>query len=242
VAVRLTMADGWHTYWTNPGDAGLPTKIRWQLPEGFRAGPIQWPFPSTFRTESVASYGYDGEVWLLNELTAAETLEPGTSVPVAARVEWLQCKDLCIQGAADLAVELPVRPADGPSLDPSRAEEFLAARARLPRPSAGWDVQAAHRKKQILVRAIPPADLLTEAWSVVGLFPQEPAVIEHAAPQSSTPLDHGYLIEVVRSRFAATPPPQLRAVLVLRGPQAGGEVPVQAVELQTPIASKAAWK
>jgi thiol:disulfide interchange protein DsbD len=22
----------WHTYWKNPGDSGLPTELRWELP------------------------------------------------------------------------------------------------------------------------------------------------------------------------------------------------------------------
>src|SRR5688572_21349047 len=45
VALKLRHTKGWHTYWRNPGDSGLPTTIRWQLPEGVRAGEIQWPMP-----------------------------------------------------------------------------------------------------------------------------------------------------------------------------------------------------
>ncbi|HET6522033.1 MAG TPA: protein-disulfide reductase DsbD domain-containing protein, partial [Geminicoccaceae bacterium] len=43
VALRLRMAEGWHTYWRNPGDSGLPTTIEWTLPEGFEASEIVWP-------------------------------------------------------------------------------------------------------------------------------------------------------------------------------------------------------
>ena len=32
VALRLTMDRGWHTYWRNPGDSGLPTTLEWKLP------------------------------------------------------------------------------------------------------------------------------------------------------------------------------------------------------------------
>ena len=34
VALRLKHAKDWHTYWRNPGDSGLPTKIEWKLPDG----------------------------------------------------------------------------------------------------------------------------------------------------------------------------------------------------------------
>ena len=43
--VRLRMVPGWHTYWKFPGDAGLPTEIKWDLPAGWEVGAIQWPTP-----------------------------------------------------------------------------------------------------------------------------------------------------------------------------------------------------
>ena len=36
VDVRLTVAPGWHVYWQNPGDSGLPTEIGWVLPRRLR--------------------------------------------------------------------------------------------------------------------------------------------------------------------------------------------------------------
>ena len=45
VALRLVMERGWHTYWQNAGDSGLPTTLAWKLPDGLKAGPIQWPAP-----------------------------------------------------------------------------------------------------------------------------------------------------------------------------------------------------
>ena len=34
IGLRLTHEPHWHTYWINPGDSGLPTKLTWHLPEG----------------------------------------------------------------------------------------------------------------------------------------------------------------------------------------------------------------
>src|SRR5260370_19124521 len=45
VGLRLRMEPHWHTYWKNPGDSGLPTKIQWVLPDGLKAGGIQRAFP-----------------------------------------------------------------------------------------------------------------------------------------------------------------------------------------------------
>ena len=69
LALRLKMADGWHTYWRNPGDSGLPTTITWKLPDGVGVGAIQWPAPRTLPTGPLVNYGYEGEVLLLTGLT-----------------------------------------------------------------------------------------------------------------------------------------------------------------------------
>jgi thiol:disulfide interchange protein DsbD len=37
LAIHIQLDDGWHTYWRNPGDAGMRPQIRWQLPLGMEA-------------------------------------------------------------------------------------------------------------------------------------------------------------------------------------------------------------
>ena len=34
LAIRMHTSPGWHGYWLNPGDAGLPMQVDWQLPAG----------------------------------------------------------------------------------------------------------------------------------------------------------------------------------------------------------------
>ena len=53
VALRIRHDPHWHTYWRQPGDSGLPTRIDWTLPAGWQAGEIRWPAPS--RRSSVES-------------------------------------------------------------------------------------------------------------------------------------------------------------------------------------------
>jgi thiol:disulfide interchange protein DsbD len=48
LALGQQIESGWHPYWSNPGESGLPTTIDWRLPQGFRAGPIVWPVPERF--------------------------------------------------------------------------------------------------------------------------------------------------------------------------------------------------
>jgi len=65
VGLLLRMAPGWHTYWKFPGDAGIPTEIKWNLPPGWAAGEIQWPTPLRLvEPGDIEIYGYHDEVLL----------------------------------------------------------------------------------------------------------------------------------------------------------------------------------
>ncbi|HXR05323.1 MAG TPA: protein-disulfide reductase DsbD domain-containing protein, partial [Verrucomicrobiae bacterium] len=75
--VDMKMEPGWHTYWKNPGEAGMATKIEWQLPPGVTAGEIQWPLPEKLPPAEVTTYGYNDEVALLVPLKLATNLPAG---------------------------------------------------------------------------------------------------------------------------------------------------------------------
>src|SRR5579862_5631242 len=105
--VHLKMESGWHTYWKNPGDAGMATKIKWQLPPGVTAGETEWPLPQKLPPEEVTTYGYDDEVILLVPLKLAADLKPG-SLDLKAKVSWLECKEQCIPASATVQATLNV--------------------------------------------------------------------------------------------------------------------------------------
>lgn len=97
---------GWHTYWENPGDAGLPTTLTWSLPEGFTASHIDWPAPTRMNEGPLAIYAYDGTTLLPVTITPRATTDHEVTLKV--RAEALVCKDICIPASADLELTLPV--------------------------------------------------------------------------------------------------------------------------------------
>ena len=99
VGVHLKMEPGWHTYWKNPGEAGMATKIVWHLPQGVTAGDIQWPLPEKLPPAEVTTYGYENEVMLLVPLKLAGDVKPGP-LALSAKVSWLECKEQCLPGDA----------------------------------------------------------------------------------------------------------------------------------------------
>jgi thiol:disulfide interchange protein DsbD len=139
VALEENIRPGWHTYWINPGDAGAPTEIKWTLPAGWRAGPIQWPYPERVPVGPLMDYGYDGRLWLLTRLTTPREAKPGDIVTLKAAANWLVCKEVCVP--EDTTLILPLSISARPTAPYATIEDdFAAARARLPQP-APWPVR-----------------------------------------------------------------------------------------------------
>lgn len=135
VGLHQRIAPHWHTYWRNPGDSGLATRLDWQLPAGAQAGPIQWPIPQHFEIGPVTNYGYADAVTLLTEVSLPSTLPVGSQVPIEVEANWLVCHEVCIPQKARLGLSLPVVAADAPAspIDPL----ITQARAQLPQ-SPTW--------------------------------------------------------------------------------------------------------
>lgn len=106
VSIRLTMAEGWHTYSKDPGEAGVATHIIWDLPSGVSVSEISWPDPIAFDTSGVVSYGYSDKVDLVSHISLPLNWPIGQVLEIKAKVQWLACKEICIPGEAPVALSL----------------------------------------------------------------------------------------------------------------------------------------
>ena len=194
VGLRLKMAPGWHTYWKNPGDAGLPTKLTWTLPEGFTAGPIQWPRPERISLPPLMSYGYNDEVLLPVEITPSGLARPGARAP-GGEADWLECKETCLPGKAELELTLPV---EARTRAAARGAAVRQARGRLPgacpragRSSAG--AEAAGRScSPFAPRRRPPQPRRISS--------RRPQVVEYAEPQRLERTGDGFTLDADAGR------------------------------------------
>ncbi len=117
LGVLLQPTQGWHTYWENPGDAGIPTTLEWTLPEGVKAGDIQWPTPTRIHEDTLAIYGYVGDVLLPVTITVPQNFTE-SSLPVKVKAEWLVCNNICVPENAELSLDIPI------SETPAETQEF----------------------------------------------------------------------------------------------------------------------
>ena len=106
LGLKIVHKKGWHTYWLNPGDSGLPTQLQWQLPPGLQAGDIAWPVPQRLPIGPLMNHGYEGTLLLPVPLTVDKPLAEGP-LTIRLRADWLVCENVCIPEGGDFSLTLP---------------------------------------------------------------------------------------------------------------------------------------
>ncbi len=223
----MKMRAGWHTYWKNPGDAGLPLRIKWSLPGGFVAGPIEWPAPERIPAGPVMSYGYTREVLLPVEITPPGRIA-ADSITIAGTFDWLECSEVCLPGSAALDVTLPVRPE--PSAPGPAASLFAEARSRMPRTPTGWSFSAEAGPRAISLAIRVPAGFSARR---AYLFLDQPLVADFGAPQGFERAQGGYRLTMAPAPNAPRPPERLTGVLVFD--ERAGMKPRTALRVDVPV-------
>jgi thiol:disulfide interchange protein DsbD len=162
VAVAFSMDGGWHIYWENPGDAGVPTDIEWQA-EDVEFGPLKWSAPELFtESDSMTVFGYDGRIVLFSEATVAD--DARESIELTARVDYLACDNACMPGEARLERTIPVEEETKPA-DSEVLSALDTYNARVPRPASeyGLDVEVAYSQTPLRPGDTVEAALAIEA-------------------------------------------------------------------------------
>lgn len=220
VAVRMALKPGWHVYWRNPGDSGLPPEVIWTLPAGFSAGPIRWPVPERIPVATLMNYGYEGEAVLLVPVTPPPSLDPARPVRLAAKLSYLVCETECVPGAADLALTLPVTREAAP--DPGTRDLFARAREALPVPSP-WPARLSHEGDR-LVLSLDAAGLRPETFGKAAFFPYAETALDNAAEQGLTVDASGIHLTLTRADPAEPAPATLPGVLTIEQDAGSGPV------------------
>jgi thiol:disulfide interchange protein DsbD len=184
VGLLLRMAPGWHTYWKFPGDAGIPTELKWKLPEGWKVGEIQWPIPlKTNDPGDIQTYGYQDEILLMQEITPPASMGDST-VRLAADARWLVCEKICIPGNASLQLALPRSTTNAPA----NTEIFARFRRLLPRNWPGPKIAAADwtRSGRNLRLSVKSATLANYPSVDFYPLPEGETVVGHPKLESRT--------------------------------------------------------
>jgi len=215
LALAMKPEKDWHGYWENPGDAGIPTSVKWTLPAGVSVGPLRYPVPQRLIVQGLMNYVYEAPYAHLMTLTVPANIKAGTAIRISGAASWLVCSpSICVPERGTVAIDLTA--GDG-AIAPADRARFDAWRAKLPL-TLGQPGRFEQKGDRIRL-AIPfPA---SRTISAPYFYPTSEGVIDYAAPQSVSRKGNMLIVDVKAAPTAASSRPTRLAGVLAIGPNRG---------------------
>lgn len=218
LGLAMKLDPEWHSYWMNPGDAGLGTKMKWSETKGATISDVIYPTPHYIPTPPLASYGYENEVMLLLDAVAPNAWKPGDTVTLTGQTDFLVCREVCLPAREAVSVTLRV----GKEIEENSnwARAFARTRAAIPKAVSeiqGLSVSAARAEGGYLlaVKSETPADLKQIPLEKLHFFAADPGTIQHAGEQVRQLVGGELVLFAPISEYSRAPAERLRGLLAL---------------------------
>jgi DsbC/DsbD-like thiol-disulfide interchange protein len=223
VALQLTPDKGWHTYWQNPGAAGMPTSVKWELPEGISVSELQFPAPHVFESTNMKFLGYKDEIFLLAELRISKDTKPG-KYEIIGNASWLACIDIeCIPGDAKTKVSIDVLPAKQNTVASTSAETITKAEGKIPPAAKGWSGVCKRIDNKLELRIKPPQGIKLDASGLNVFIVQQSVVVD--GETTDWKIEDGEIIgQLPVSEYLKELPPIIDLVLLETGHEIGVKI------------------
>jgi len=204
---------GWHVYWVNPGDSGLPPSVEWSLPNGINAEAMLFPAPKRLPLGPLMDYGYEQVVVFPIHMRVSHAAD-GSVGHVQAKVDWIVCREVCLPGRALLGYDYKF---DGVSFSmppPISLSERMVLETLKNLPVALSAGKATlERKGDQFELSVDVGTQITKA----EVFPLEPNIIVNSAPQKVQPTATGARILLQRDPSLGADPLQISMVVECAG-------------------------
>ena len=139
LGLHFDLPEGWHIYWTNPGDSGMPTEATFTGPAGATFSPPRYPAPERIEpTQGIVNYAYSDEAALFT--TALVPPDTTGRFKASAEATWLLCREVCVYQSGRASVSVPVARRPG-QVKLANSRWLARARSRVPAPleePAAW--------------------------------------------------------------------------------------------------------
>jgi len=177
LGLDVKLANGWHTYWRSPGEAGLPPQLDWSRSQdddaNLESATLLYPAPRRYTAYGLETIGYrDHVVFPIDVLLRHK----GKTLHADVAVDLLVCSSICVPKHFDLKLDVPAGVAT-PSAD---SELLHQARAQLPSDpdSAGLLLESIANDGQNLTFKITSRNALTDP----DIFVEDDKNIGFSAP------------------------------------------------------------
>lgn len=165
-ALRITLDDGWKTYWRAPGDTGIPPSFDLGASENLAGIALHWPSPEISYQNGVRSLGFSGQLILPIEVTPARD----GAVRLAGVVQIGVCEDVCLPVTFDFDAVLPNGGTQSAAIATALMEAPVSAR------------DADLRSATCRIKPIDGGAEVTAVLTLPRTAPQEIVVVETADP------------------------------------------------------------
>lgn len=187
--VEIRLDPGWHTYWRDPGDSGVPPTFDFAGSENVKSVTVLWPAPERFPDEAGGhSIGYKQSAIFPLRIVPKDVASGAT---VHLKIAYAVCEKMCVPANANLKLVLP-------GMSSANERALVAAEARVPRSvplgtGNGLAIRSVHREAsdgRVLVEVVAPEG------TPVDLF------VEGPTPEWSLPLPKLIDSNAATRRFA----------------------------------------
>lgn len=211
VGLHIHHHKDYHSYWKNPGIVGVATSLKWKLPPGFKAAPIQWPVPEIVDMAGHPAHGFHQDVLLMVQITPPADIKSKT-ITLDTMANWMACARTCHPGFASLTLTLPVGKTAPAS--PEIAQLFSQARKKLPTPLEGWTTTVLSPPDAPTIRLRLAAES-TNAPELkkVYFFSDDGQVSSDQAQLLKMESEGSYLLSMERSEFGPEKATHLSGIL-----------------------------
>ncbi|HEV2816508.1 MAG TPA: thioredoxin family protein [Allosphingosinicella sp.] len=193
LAFLMRPEPGWHGYWRNPGDAGDAPRVRWRLPEGWRAGALDYPMPGRLTIAGLMNYVFERDYALLVRVAVPASAEPGAAFPIDARLDYLVCTDeLCVPESATVSTQVDIGAPRNP--DPA----FEAYRRAIPLAAASQGRFETRGGRIRLALPLPAGAALDHPY----FYPATLDALSHSAAQTVSRSGDAVIVETMAGRRA----------------------------------------
>ncbi len=212
VALHLQLEEGWHSYWSNSGDAGSSPKFEWTLPEGFSVEGPFYTLPVRLENPPLVNFGYSGEAFYRFEIKNQLSSIP-SPVKISVKAEWLVCEKICVPAQYRFEMELPV----SEKLEPSpEAPLFARFEKQLPHRRFEGQMALEETAEEVKLNVQPSKEI-----EIVDLFPVNDWGVEQTKPRIER---KGRRTEISLKKRNYTSTPEMPGLLVYRKPGEGQEL------------------
>tara|TARA_Y100001934_G_C12352667_1_gene776230 strand:- start:46 stop:987 length:942 start_codon:yes stop_codon:yes gene_type:complete len=203
LGLRFEVESHWHLGWAVAGDTGLPTEVKWSVPDGVTVGDLHFPIPARFEYEGFVSYVHEGTFLVLVPLSIPDDWEKGKDVEVTAEVSWSVCNETnCFP--LDRKISLSLSMGDETAYDDAQKATFEKARQSLPSPKPDTVLGSAYvGEKEIILRL--SGDGFSETDLGNFYFFSRNEVVAPAGSQNFSLENETYVLRMARAEFSDVP-------------------------------------